>query len=91
MERRKFIKTSLTAGVGLGLLGGLYYWKIEPFWLDFNRVKMPIKKNFLVNLQDKFNASIALVCLFLVFKVEKINLLISLQKGDKIEPPKIYT
>ncbi|MAS51640.1 MAG: phosphoesterase [Flavobacteriales bacterium] len=43
MERRKFIKTSLTAGVGLGLLGGLYSWKIEPFWLDFNRVKMPIK------------------------------------------------
>lgn len=43
MERRKFIKKSLTAGVGLGLLGGLYSWKIEPFWLDFNRVKMPIK------------------------------------------------
>ena len=43
MDRRKFIKTSLTAGVGLGLLGGLYSWKIEPFWLDFNRVKMPIK------------------------------------------------
>lgn len=43
MERRKFIKTSLTAGFGLGLLGGFYSWKIEPFWLEFNRVKMSIK------------------------------------------------
>ena len=43
MERRKFIKTSLTAGIGIGLLGGLYSWKVEPFWLDFNKVKMPIK------------------------------------------------
>ena len=43
MDRRKFIKISLTAGIGFSLLGGLYSWKIEPFWLDFTKVKMPIK------------------------------------------------
>jgi len=31
MEQRKFIKKSLTAGVSLGLLGGLYSWRIGPF------------------------------------------------------------
>ena len=43
MNRRKFIKNSLLSITGIGLLGGLYTWKIEPFWLEFVKVKMPIK------------------------------------------------
>lgn len=43
MERRKFIKKSIYTGIGASLLGGLYTWQIEPFWLEFVKVKMPIK------------------------------------------------
>lgn len=39
MKRRKFIKRVL----GTGLIAGLYTWQIEPFWLEFVKVKMPIK------------------------------------------------
>lgn len=28
---------------GIGLFSGLYAWQVEPFWLDFVKVKMPIK------------------------------------------------
>jgi predicted MPP superfamily phosphohydrolase len=43
MERRKFIKNTLFAGIGASLIGGFYSWQIEPFWLEFVKVKMPIK------------------------------------------------
>ncbi|CEN52156.1 metallophosphoesterase [Capnocytophaga canimorsus] len=43
MNRRKFIKKTALATLGLGLLGGGYAWQIEPFWLEFVRLKMPIK------------------------------------------------
>lgn len=43
MKRRKFVKQSLLALSSLGFLGGLYAWQIEPFWLEFVRLKMPIK------------------------------------------------
>ncbi|MEO9570913.1 MAG: metallophosphoesterase [Polaribacter sp.] len=43
MERRKFIKKSIITGIGASLLGGFYTWQIEPFWLEFVKVKMPIK------------------------------------------------
>jgi uncharacterized protein len=39
MQRRKFIKSV----VGLGAVTALYAWQIEPFWLEFVRLKMPIK------------------------------------------------
>lgn len=42
MKRRTFLK----AGIGLGsaaVLGGLYAWQIEPFWLEFVKLDMPIK------------------------------------------------
>jgi uncharacterized protein len=42
MKRRTFFKGVL-AVTGTGLLGGLYSWQIEPFWLEYVRVKMPIK------------------------------------------------
>lgn len=42
MKRRKFIK-GIIGLTGIGLLGGLYSWQIEPFWLEFVKLKMPIK------------------------------------------------
>ncbi|MBV7440972.1 metallophosphoesterase [Weeksellaceae bacterium TAE3-ERU29] len=43
MNRRKFIKNSILGTLGLGIITGLYTWKVEPFWLEFVRKKMPIK------------------------------------------------
>jgi predicted MPP superfamily phosphohydrolase len=42
MKRRTFLKGA--AGVmGAGLLGGLYAWQVEPFWLEFVHHEMPIR------------------------------------------------
>ncbi len=43
MKRRKFVQQSLIALSSIGVLSGLYAWQIEPFWLEFVRLKMPIK------------------------------------------------
>lgn len=43
MRRRKFIKRTFLGLTGLGLFSGLYAWQVEPFWLEFVKVKMPIK------------------------------------------------
>ena len=43
MKRITFIKKAFLGLIGGGLLSGLYTWQIEPFWLEFVKVKMPIK------------------------------------------------
>lgn len=43
MQRRAFIKKTLLGLTGVGVLTGLYSWQIEPFWLEFVRLKMPVK------------------------------------------------
>lgn len=43
MKRRKFIRNSILSLGSLGLVSGLYSWQIEPFWLEFVKVKMPVK------------------------------------------------
>jgi predicted MPP superfamily phosphohydrolase len=43
MKRRKFIKKTIFGALGVGFLGGIYSWKIEPYWLEFVHKKMPIK------------------------------------------------
>lgn len=43
MTRRDFINKTFFGTIGLGFLGGLYTWQIEPFWLEFVKVKMPIQ------------------------------------------------
>lgn len=43
MIRRKFIKKTFLGTFGLGILSGLYSWQIEPFWLEFVKIKMPVK------------------------------------------------
>ncbi|PZD76905.1 metallophosphoesterase [Mesonia sp. K7] len=43
MHRKKFIKNSLLGTLGLGLISSVYSWQIEPFWLEFVKLKMPVK------------------------------------------------
>lgn len=43
MKRRTFIKKSLLGITGLGLASGYYAWQVEPFWLEFVELDMPIK------------------------------------------------
>ncbi len=43
MIRRKFIKKTFLGTLGLGFIGALYSWQIEPFWLEFVHKKMSIK------------------------------------------------
>ncbi len=47
ISRRNFLKSTAFLG-GIGVLTGLYTWQVEPFWLEFVRVRMPIK-----NLSDQ--------------------------------------
>lgn len=53
MKRRFFLKKSVFGLGSLGLLAGLYSWQIEPFWLEFVHIKMPIK-----NLPKHLNGKI---------------------------------
>ncbi|MDB4297833.1 metallophosphoesterase [Flavobacteriaceae bacterium] len=43
MNRKNFLKKSLLGSIGLGMMSSVYAWKIEPYWLEFVNVKMPIK------------------------------------------------
>jgi predicted MPP superfamily phosphohydrolase len=43
MKRRRFIRNGILTLTGLGLAGGFYGWQIEPFWLEFARMKMPVR------------------------------------------------
>ena len=43
MNKRQFLKKSFYGLAGFGLLGGLYSWQIEPFWVEFVKQKIPIK------------------------------------------------
>lgn len=51
MKRKDFIR-GVSVLTGAGLLTGLYTWQIEPFWLEFTKVKMPVK-NLPVHLHGK--------------------------------------
>ena len=52
MNKRKFLKKTMYGVLGVGVLSGLYTWQIEPFWLEFVKIKMPIK-NLPANLRGK--------------------------------------
>ena len=43
IKRRQFIKKTFLGLTGVGLLSGFYAWQVEPFWLEFVKIKMPIK------------------------------------------------
>jgi len=42
MNRRKFIRNTSYGLIGSGLLTGIYTWQVEPFWLEFVHLKMPV-------------------------------------------------
>lgn len=42
MDRRKFVKNIMKLST-IPVLTGVYTWQIEPFWLEFVKVKMPVK------------------------------------------------
>lgn len=42
MNRRTFVKAGIGIGAAVGL-GGLYAWQVEPYWLEFVHLDMPIK------------------------------------------------
>lgn len=42
MNRRAFLKRTRQL-TGLGLLAGVYTWKVEPFWLEFVHRDLPIR------------------------------------------------
>jgi len=44
MNRRNFMKKSLLGALGLSLPMGVYSWQIEPYWVEFVKVKMPTPK-----------------------------------------------
>lgn len=52
MNRRKFAKQALYGTVGVGLCTSLYAWQVEPFMLEFVRLKMPVS-NLSDNLAGK--------------------------------------
>lgn len=41
MKRRNFIKNTFAYGA-MGMMGGLYTWQVEPFWLEFVHRKMNV-------------------------------------------------
>lgn len=51
MNRRKLIHGILGI-TGIGMMTGIYAWQIEPFWLEFVKLKMPIQ-NLLKDLEGK--------------------------------------
>ncbi len=42
LKRRKFLKTLITIS-GVSAVAGLYAWQVEPYWLEFVRIDMPVK------------------------------------------------
>ncbi|WP_405562345.1 metallophosphoesterase [Polaribacter sp. Asnod6-C07] len=52
MNRKAFLKKSMYSVLGLSLFTGFYSWQLEPFWLEFVKLKMPIK-NLPENLVGK--------------------------------------
>ncbi|MBU3012772.1 metallophosphoesterase [Polaribacter vadi] len=52
MNRKAFLKKSMYSVLGLGLFTAFYSWQLEPFWLEFVKLKMPIK-NLPENLVGK--------------------------------------
>jgi predicted MPP superfamily phosphohydrolase len=82
MKRRNFL-TALAALSGASVLTGLYTWQVEPFWLEFVKVKMPIK-NLPKHLVGKTLMQISDVHVGTRF--EKQYIVDSFQKAQKYEP-----
>jgi predicted MPP superfamily phosphohydrolase len=83
MKRRKFIKKTIFGALGVGFLGGIYSWKIEPYWLEFVHKKMPIK-NLPENLIGKTLIQISDIHVGNRFEYQYI--IDSFKKAQKLNP-----
>ncbi len=83
MERRKFIKNSALALMGMSLATGLYAWQVEPFWLEFVRKQMPIP-----HLPEKLVGKTLLQIsdLHVGNRFDYQYLIDALQKAQKLQP-----
>jgi predicted MPP superfamily phosphohydrolase len=86
MDRRRFLRNSAKASLGLlgtGGLTGLYTWKVEPFWLDFVQQDMPIR-NLPAALEGK--TLMQLSDLHVGNRFDYAFLIHSMQKAQALEP-----
>ena len=83
MERRKFLKNGFWASIALGFSSFIYAWQIEPFWLEFVKVKMPIK-NLPDNLVGKLLMQISDIHVGNRFDYQYI--INSFKKAQKLNP-----
>lgn len=83
MNRRKYIKQTFWGITGLGLFSGLYTWQIEPFWLEFVKLKMPIN-NLPENLVGKTLMQISDIHIGDMFDYHFI--IYSFKKAKELEP-----
>lgn len=82
MNRKKFLKYLFSA-LGIGVSTGLYAWQIEPFWLEFVKVKMPIP-NLPKNLVGKTLMQIS--DMHVGNRFDKQYLIDSFRKAQAFEP-----
>lgn len=82
MNRRTLIR-SILGVAGVATLTGIYAWQIEPFWLEFVRVKMPIR-NLPKDLEGKTLMQISDVHVGKRFDHRYI--IESLRKATKLSP-----
>jgi uncharacterized protein len=82
MKRKTFIRNLAALG-GIGLLTGIYTWQVEPFWLEFTRVKMPIK-NLPPKLAGKTLMQISDI--HVSTRVDKQYLIDSFQEAQSFKP-----
>lgn len=83
MNRRKFIKNGTLGALSVSAITGLYAWQIEPFWLEFVRVSMPIK-NLPLHLEGKTLMQIS--DLHVGTRFDWKFLIESLQEAQKLQP-----
>lgn len=83
MSRRKFLKRAFWSVIATGFITSLYTWKVEPFWLEFVKKKMPIA-NLPDHLEGKTLMQISDVHVGNRFDYNYI--IESFQKAQKLNP-----
>lgn len=83
MKRRQFIKNTVYTSLGFGLLSGMYAWKVEPFWLEFVKLKMDIP-NLPENLIGK--TLIQISDIHIGKQVDKDYLIDAFKKAQELNP-----
>lgn len=83
MNRRKFLTMSIGGLGAVGALAGLYAWQVEPFWLEFTHIEMPLP-NLPTALEGKTLMQIS--DLHIGDRFSRAYLIDSLKKAQKFAP-----